>query len=339
MRLIGEVKTPQQGILFSSYLLVEGVACHVDDDNQCEIWVKDEDQFKSALAELQTFLENPDDPKYLKSVQKAKLLARAEEKRRQRAQKKVVRTSNGQLPRNRRVTVGLIVASAIVGLLTGFGERIGFEEGEVRPDAPIYRMLQFNCIGPPNGLKVAIEQTKEGGVNDLGIRLASIKRGQIWRLVTTIFIHYGVFHLVFNMIWLFQLGTLLEHRYGTPFFVFLVIATAAISNLFQCCMPDYLQGSVPGFVRDSGYFMSGGGGMSGVVYGLFGFAWMKSIYDRRCGFRIPQSMIVILIGWLFFCMLPVSMRAEIGFGVNVGNWAHGIGLLVGMGLGYYWKTK
>ena len=133
-------------------MLVEGVECHIDEQNQCEIWVKDEDHFKDAHREFQTFLASPDDPKYLKSVQKAKVLARAEEKRRQRAQKQIVRTHNGQLPRNRPLTIGLIVACVVVALLTGFGERIGFGEGAVRPDAPIYRMLQFKLYRPAGRL-------------------------------------------------------------------------------------------------------------------------------------------------------------------------------------------
>ena len=79
--------------------------------------------------------------------------------------------------------------------------------------------------------------------------------------------------------------------------------------------------------------------MSGVIYGLFGFAWMKTVFDRRCGFKIPQSTVIILIAWLFFCMIPPEMRAKIGFGTNIGNWAHGIGLLVGMAFGYFSSRK
>ena len=38
-----------------------------------------------------------------------------------------------------------------------------------------------------------------------------------------------------------------------------------------------------------------------------------------------MSTVIILMGWLFFCMLPPEMRAGIGFGSNVANWAHGVG--------------
>ena len=339
MRLIGEVENDQQAILFSAFLLVKGIESQIDPvvGEPCEVWVKDEDQFKEAHAELQKFLANPSDSKYSNSVRQAKIIARAEEKRRQTVQKKIVRTTNGQLPRKRPLTIIMIAICAIVAVLTNFGE-IGFGENQVRPDAKIYRLLQFNYTGPPRSEEIAnLARTK--GLDNLNVRLASIKRGEIWRLVTTMFIHLGVFHLVFNMVWFYQFGTLIEHRYGTLYFAAIILASAAISNLFQDCIPMAWGGSTPFYLSDTKVFMSGGGGMSGVIYGLFGFVWMKSLYDRRANFRITQSTVVILMVWLFFCMIPMEMRAQIGFGVPVGNWAHGIGLLVGMAIGYFTSLK
>jgi len=340
MRLIGELDNEKQATLFTSFLLVNGIESRFDQEpgQKFEIWVKDEDQFNEARKEFHSFVENPNDSKYSNAVQKAKILSRAEEKRRKNLQRKVVRpNSSGQLPKRRPLTIIMIAICGIVALMTNFGE-IGFDEtkGEIRPDAQIYRVLQFNYAGPPQSAELLMK-LKENP-DDLGMRLASIKRGEVWRLVTTIFIHLSAFHLLFNMIWFYQFGSLLEHRYGTLFFAILVFATAAISGLFQDCVPQWMQGSVPGYLSDTQIFISGGGGMSGVIYGLFGFAWMKSVYDRRCGFRLPQSTVIILVGWLFFCMIPQEMRSGI-YGGNVGNWAHGIGLLVGMAFGYFSPRK
>jgi len=63
---------------------------------------------------------------------------------------------------------------------------------------------------------------------------------------------------------------------------------------------------------------------------------MKSVFDRAFGYRIPQSTVIILIAWLFLCMVPGGL-GFIGMG-SVANWAHGIGLLVGMAIGYF-STK
>ncbi|MDA7859467.1 rhomboid family intramembrane serine protease, partial [Mariniblastus sp.] len=111
------------------------------------------------------------------------------------------------------------------------------------------------------------------------------------------------------------------------------LATAIFSSLLQGIVPGSVGGSTPG-LTPGGYWISAFGGMSGVVYGLFGFIWMKSTYDPNFGYRLSQSTIIILMGWMFFCMLPAEMRQGIGFGSNVANWAHGVGLIVGLAVGY-----
>lgn len=335
MRLIGELEDDQQANLFSAFLLTKGIASQVDQvDGKSEIWVKDEDRFKEAVSELDLFVANPADSKYENAVQQAKIISRAEEKKRQKIQRNLVHVGAGKIPRRRPLTIGLIVACVVVGLLTGFGEKVGHENG-VAVDHPVYQALQFVSVNPPLSKKIALAaQNTENGYDQLSVRFASISRGEIWRLVTTIFIHYGIFHIVFNMIWLFQFGTEIEHRYGTWKFGLLVLLVAAISSSFQCGVPDSIGGSQPG-LYESYVLITRVGGMSGVVYGLFGFIWMKSTYDRSFGYQLPQSTVVILVGWLFFCMLPTEIRENVGFGSSVANWAHGIGLLVGMAIGYW----
>jgi len=327
MRLIGELNDANQARTFAAYLLVKGIETQVDTESgQAEVWVKDEDRFEEALEELGGFKQNPSDSKYASAMSKAKAIVKEEEKKRLKIQKNIVKVSGGNLPKQRRLTIGIILLTVIVGLLTEFGER-----PEKLDDNVVNRTLQFLCIEAPES--EVLWNRVGGNIDDLRLRFASLMKGEIWRSFTQMFIHLGIFHLVFNMIWFFQFGTLIEHRYGWWKLGLLVLAAAIISSLFQCGVPDAWQGSRPGFVAD-GTLMTGGGGMSGVVYGLFGFIWMKSVFDRRAGFRLQQSTVIILIGWLFFCMLPVGMRAQIGFGVPVGNWAHGIGLVVGMAIGY-----
>ena len=111
----------------------------------------------------------------------------------------------------------------------------------------------------------------------------------------------------------------------------LVLVTAAISNFFQCTVPDSVGGTWPERLED-GSWVTALGGMSGVVYGLLGYVWMKSIYDRSSGFTMPQSTLIIMLVWLFFCMVP-DLTYNL-FKFHVANWAHGVGLIVGLILGY-----
>ena len=337
MRFIGDLEDSRQARDFAAFLLVKGIATQVDEleeGKRCEIWVKDEDQCDDALADFNAFKLNPNDSKYSGAVQQAQVLVREEEKKRQQAQKRMVKVSGGVLPKRKPLTIGIIVVCVLVGLLTSFGEGLGNgEDARVKFDDPVYRALQFVCL---RSAVLDKELESWNGANpkdDISLRLASIRRGEIWRLFTNVFIHYGIFHLVFNMVWFFQFGTLIENRYGTLKFGALVLATAILSSLLQGTVPGSIGGSVPG-ITPGGYWISAFGGMSGVVYGLFGFIWMKSTYDPNFGYRLSQSTVIILMGWLFFCMLPAEMRAGIGFGTNVANWAHGVGLIVGLAVGY-----
>ena len=66
------------------------------------------------------------------------------------------------------------------------------------------------------------------------------------------------------------------------------------------------------------------------MFRKFGYVWMKSTFDPKSNLYVSMSTVVILLVWLVACMHPA-------FPINVGNWAHGIGLIVGMAIGYFPK--
>ena len=54
----------------------------------------------------------------------------------------------------------------------------------------------------------------------LGLRpIFVVRYFWVWQLATYMFLHGGVFHIVFNMLALWMFGTELERRWGTPFFL------------------------------------------------------------------------------------------------------------------------
>jgi GlpG protein len=152
--------------------------------------------------------------------------------------------------------------------------------------------------------------------------LSQIEHGQVWRLVTPIFLHLGILHLVFNLLMLYDLGGLIEARRGWVRLLLFVLVLAVTSNVAQ-----YYYGHVrwDGWVpwpRPSPLF----GGMSGVLYGLFGYAWMKGRFEPDSGLELNSQTVVLMLVWFFLCLTGV-----IG---GIANMAHGAGLLVGIVMGY-----
>ena len=66
-------------------------------------------------------------------------------------------------------------------------------------------------------------------------------------------------------------------------------------------------------------------GMSGVVYALFGYIWMKGLYQPEQGMTLHPNTITIMLLWLVLCMTG-SMGP-------VANAAHFMGLVAGVAFG------
>ena len=320
MRLIGSLADKQQAEKFAAFLLTQSVQNHLEQENdEFEIWIKDEDSVATAVAELEKFKANPDAIVYAEAVPRARELQMEEVKKRQRLEKNIVSVSGGKLKRNHPLTILIIAICGIVALFTDFGAR------HSRTKAT-FRALAFNAVSPPKSSEIADKYPAES----IEAKLASVKQGEIWRVITPIFLHFGVFHLLFNMYWMFVLGGQIENRYGSFWYAILIILAAAISNFVQCVVPGDIGGSVPALT--GGYLINHVGGMSGVVYALFGFMLMRLSYDGTCNFMLPQSTIMLMLIWLVFCMTPIATQV---FNMHVANWAHAIGFLVGLIAGYW----
>jgi GlpG protein len=87
--------------------------------------------------------------------------------------------------------------------------------------------------------------------------------------------------------------------------------------LFIAILSNFAQ-----FMAHDQYF----GGMSGVVYGLFGYIWVKGRLEPESGFYLPQQTVIMMLAWYVICIM--------GWVGNVANWAHGVGLLTGVALGF-----
>ena len=332
MRQIGSIDEKGNAEKFVAFLTAQDVSAVIEQEGDTfEIWVKDEDQLVTACDLFDEFIENPDDRRYADAIQKAKEIYAQKQRKMEQARKNLV-SMNQQWNRpaieRAPLTIGFIIASIAVFLFSGMGRVESYDNN-------IFKSLIFLDVTPEQGNEIA----NEFGVKSSELTMASIANGQVWRMVTPIFIHFGLAHIVFNMLWLFQLGQQVEVKFGKLKYLLIIFLIAMTSNTMQVIVPIDWGGSIP-FQTSSGDWIIALGGMSGVVYGLFGIAWIRSRLDPNGGFMVSPFTVIIMLGWMIFCMLPAS-EGMFGGG-RVANWAHGVGLIVGVTIGYWtlwWKFK
>ncbi|MFA5495654.1 MAG: rhomboid family intramembrane serine protease [Porticoccaceae bacterium] len=138
--------------------------------------------------------------------------------------------------------------------------------------------------------------------------------GQYWRLFTPMFLHFGVFHIAFNGLWLWEFGRRIEAKAGSLHLLMLVLVCGAASNWSQ-----YLFGGPSLF-----------GGMSGVLYALLGYLWIRNRVAPDPALTLPRGVIGFMLVWLLLCLAGVVDMFMRG---SIANAAHVSGLLVGMALG------
>jgi GlpG protein len=98
-----------------------------------------------------------------------------------------------------------------------------------------------------------------GGELVFGTLSQTLASGQIWRVLSPAFLHFGWMHLIFNLMWVWYFGRQIEALQGSRTMLLLLIVAGIGANIAQ-----YLTGTV--------LF----GGMSGVVYALLAHVWLMS---------------------------------------------------------------
>lgn len=144
--------------------------------------------------------------------------------------------------------------------------------------------------------------------------LQTLAGGQVWRLITPMFLHFGVLHLAMNSLWFWELGRRVEWRQGSAGLLGLVLVFSVVSNLSQ-------------------YAWSGPslfGGLSGVLYALLGHVWLYQWRAPAPLYRLPKGVLVMLLAWLALCL--TGAVSVLGFG-EIANGAHVGGLLIGCATG------
>jgi membrane associated rhomboid family serine protease len=141
---------------------------------------------------------------------------------------------------------------------------------------------------------------------------------RVWQLVTYMFLHGGLFHILFNMLALWMFGTDLERRWGTRYFLKFYFVTGigagALTVLFSL-LPF-------GFAQQIHYTVVIGA--SGAIYGLL-LAYALYFPERQIYmyfvFPIPVRVFVTIMG-------AIALYSSLGESGGVANATHLGGLLV-----------
>ena len=127
-----------------------------------------------------------------------------------------------------------------------------------------------------------------------GLRPADVvERLQIWQPLTYMFLHGGVFHLLFNMLALWMFGVELERMWGSRYFTkfyFVAGGGAALTTIFLSFLP---------FSFSTSLYNSLTIGASGAVYGVL-LAYAMYFPNRPIYmyffFPIPAKYFVMIMG-------------------------------------------
>tara|TARA_Y100000034_G_scaffold121265_1_gene165240 strand:- start:8736 stop:9464 length:729 start_codon:yes stop_codon:yes gene_type:complete len=158
--------------------------------------------------------------------------------------------------------------------------------------------------------------------------------GQVWQLLTSMFMHGNLTHLFVNMISLFFIGNFVEKLIGRKRFFWLYMIAGLFAGLLFVFLAYFLG------ITELGIKVFGSPevfavGASGAIFALGGLLAILTPKLRvYVFFVIPMQMWVAMVVLLF-----VLWGASIGADLPLGNTAHLGGLLVGVVYAIYIRQK
>lgn len=305
MRLLGTIADRSLAERFADYMLASGMRCRLDESSsgQIEIWVEHDDHLDAAKAEFDQFKTAPDDPKFADAAKSAKQIRMEEEARLRRLRKNYrdVRTHSSAL------LVGPIPVTIVVAVFTVlvFVAQV-VSQGRANGNTPVGVVTNLLAFAPP---------TVDGPPG----MFAAVGDGELWRLFTPAFLHFGLIHIFFNLSFLMRFGREIEGRKGSLYFLLLFLSAALVANVAEAVW----QSLGP---RGFGLF----GGLSGVNYALFGFCWICSKYRSHEQIHVDPYTTGMLMAWLILCMVGTGLGL-----MPIANAAHVGGLLFGAAFAYW----
>lgn len=198
---------------------------------------------------------------------------------------------------------------------TAFGGSLGGERGLVTIGLIVLNVIVFVLEYATGGKGLTGGSALLGGSitplqADLGVWPAAVAANhEYWRLITAMFVHFGVLHIAMNMYVLWVLGRYLERALGPARFV----------ALYFICG---IGGNVAVFLFSNPRGLSAGA--STAVFGLFSAMFF---INRKLGLSTSSVVVMIVINLIFtFSVSNISIWGHIG--------GLATGILAGLGLAY-----
>lgn len=316
LRKIGRLANKEEIEVFTNYLYYYDIEsfCH-DNPGDLDIWILKDHEIDQAKEHLETFNQsflrsseqkgkdtdslNQHNEIIKKSEEGAKKLETDSKKQFEKEKKlKFINVRQSMFKQsgfNPFSATGILIILCVLIFLLSLSQA----------RESIYRLLLISQIGVSNqyGIPAFYE----------------VSHGQFWRLVSPIFLHHDFFHIIFNMIWLYQIGTQIEKKEGPIAYLVMICVVAMCSNV------AYYMAAGPSF-----------GGMSGVIYGFIGYIWGYRKINPTASYLLDEGMVRFFMFWYVLCWFLTI------FGFGVANTVHGIGALSGIGCGMvraYFKEK
>ncbi|WP_435955648.1 rhomboid family intramembrane serine protease GlpG [Dryocola sp. BD626] len=264
MIMITSFANPRVAQAFVDYMATQGVILTIQQHNQSDVWLADDSQEARVRHELEQFLTNPGDARYLAASWAA--------------------------------------GDTASGLRY---QRYPFMATIQQKAGPFTLLMIAACVLVYLAMQVL-------GDRNVMVLLAwpydDSLRYEFWRYFTHALMHFSLLHITFNLLWWWYLGGPLEKRLGSGKLITLTIISALLSGYVQA--------------KFSGPLF---GGLSGSVYALMGYVWLRGERDPESGIYMQRGLMAFAVLWIVLGFFNI-------LGLSIANAAHVTGLLVGLAM-------
>ncbi len=143
---------------------------------------------------------------------------------------------------------------------------------------------------------------------------------EVWRWITSLFLHVSASHLFFNMLGLYFFGKILEKDVKREWFISIYFVSGLLGNfIFMLTNPNFVVGA------------------SGAVFGIMGAAMLLNPVKKIHMYVIPLPLGIIAIMFVIFESLVIYFQPK-EF-ANVANISHIGGILTGSVFALFFDAK